>query len=86
LSPALDPAKGAGLSGTGPKSFTRRTKISKPRDAFKKATDLDPGLAEAYFRLGLAHDALGDKQEAEEAYKKAIDAYKKGHRCGSKRR
>ena len=45
--------------------------------AFQKAIDLDPGLAEAHFRLGLAHDALGEKHEAEESYKKATEVYKK---------
>jgi tetratricopeptide (TPR) repeat protein len=46
-------------------------------EAFQQAAQLDPDLAEAYFRLGLALGALGRKDEAEEAYQKAVEAYKK---------
>jgi tetratricopeptide (TPR) repeat protein len=45
--------------------------------AFKQALQLDPDLAEAHFRLGLTHDALAQSQEAQEAYKTAIEKYKK---------
>ncbi|MGH9955899.1 MAG: DUF2225 domain-containing protein [Pyrinomonadaceae bacterium] len=45
--------------------------------AFQEAIKLDPDLAEAHFRLGLTYDALGQQQEAEEAYKKAVETYKK---------
>ena len=45
--------------------------------AFQQALKLDPDLAEAHFRLGLALDALAKEQEAEDAYKKAIEKYKK---------
>ena len=45
--------------------------------AFKQALQMDPELAEAHFRLGLTHDALGQSQEAQEAYKTAIDKYKR---------
>jgi tetratricopeptide (TPR) repeat protein len=46
-------------------------------EAFQQALKLDPELAEAHFRLGLTYDALGQEQEAEAAYKKAIETYKK---------
>lgn len=46
-------------------------------EAFQEAIKLDPDLAEAHFRLGLTYDALGQQQEAEEAYKKAVETYKK---------
>jgi tetratricopeptide (TPR) repeat protein len=45
--------------------------------AFQQALKLDPDFAEAHFRLGLAFDAVGKEQEAEEAYKKSIERYKK---------
>ena len=46
-------------------------------EAFKQALKIDPELAEAHFRLGLTHDALGQSDEAQEAYKTAIEKYKK---------
>lgn len=46
-------------------------------EAFKQALQIDPELAEAHFRMGLTFDALGQSQEAEDAYKKAIEKYKK---------
>lgn len=46
-------------------------------ETFQQALKLDPELAEAHFRLGLTHDALGQEQEAESAYKKAVETYKK---------
>lgn len=46
-------------------------------EAFQQALKLDPELAEAHFRLGLAYDALGQEQEAETAYKKAVETYTK---------
>jgi tetratricopeptide (TPR) repeat protein len=49
----------------------------KAAEAFQQALKLDPDLAEAHFRLGLAFDAVGKEQEAEDAYKKSIDKYKK---------
>lgn len=52
--------------------------------AFQEAIRLDPDLAEAYFRLGLSYDALGQESEAEEAYKKSIEKYKKSLETDSK--
>jgi tetratricopeptide (TPR) repeat protein len=49
----------------------------KAAEAFQEAIKLDPELAEAHFRLGLAYDAVGKEQEAEDAYKKAVEKYKK---------
>jgi tetratricopeptide (TPR) repeat protein len=46
-------------------------------EAFQQALKLDPELAEAHFRLGLTYDALAQGEEAEAAYKKAVEAYKK---------
>ena len=46
-------------------------------ETFQQALKLDPEFAEAHFRLGLTYDALGQEQEAEGAYKKAVETYKK---------
>ena len=46
-------------------------------EMFQQAVKLDPEFAEAHFRLGLTHDALGQQQEAETAYRKAVETYKK---------
>lgn len=55
----------------------RNDEDDKALEAFQQAVKLDPDLAEAHFRLGLTHDALGQEQEAEAAYKKAVETYKK---------
>jgi tetratricopeptide (TPR) repeat protein len=52
--------------------------------AFEEAARLDPDLAEAHFRLGLAYDAVGKETEAEAAYKKAIEKYKKSFQTNDK--
>ncbi len=49
----------------------------KAVEILQKAVNLDPDLAEASFRLGLAYVAVGKEQEAEDAYKKAVEKYKK---------
>jgi len=46
-------------------------------DAFQQAIRLDPTLAEAHFRLGLALEALNKAEEAEKEYKFAVESYKK---------
>jgi len=52
--------------------------------AFEEATRLDPDLAEAFFRLGMAYDAVGQENEAEAAYKKSIEKYKKAFQADAK--
>jgi tetratricopeptide (TPR) repeat protein len=49
----------------------------KAVEVLEAAVKLDPELAEAHFRLGLAYIAVGKEQEAEDAYKKAVEKYKK---------
>src|SRR5438132_8300448 len=46
-------------------------------ESFQQAIKLNPDLAEAHFRLGLAYNALERKPEAEESLKKSIALYKK---------
>jgi tetratricopeptide (TPR) repeat protein len=55
----------------------RNDEDTQALEAFQQAAKLDPELAEAHFRVGLAYDALGQQQEAETAYKKAVETYKK---------
>ncbi|MGH9967831.1 MAG: tetratricopeptide repeat protein [Pyrinomonadaceae bacterium] len=55
----------------------RNDEDPKAAEAFQQAIKLDPELAEAHFRLGLTYDALGQEKEAEDSYKKAVEAYKK---------
>jgi len=57
--------------------FYRNDEDTQAAEAFQQALKLDPELAEAHFRLGLTYDALGQEQEAEAAYKKAVETYKK---------
>lgn len=45
--------------------------------ALQEAVRLDPGLAEAHFRLGLGYESLDKREEAEAEYKKAVETYKK---------
>ena len=54
----------------------RNDEDTQALEAFQQAVKLDPDLAEAHFRLGLTYDALGQQQEAESAYKKAVESYK----------
>jgi len=56
----------------------------KAVEVLEEAIKLDPDLAEAYFRLGLAYVAVGKDQEAEDAYKKAVEKYKKYLEANSK--
>lgn len=76
LGGAVDPAQARVFLDQG-KELYKKDQDQQALEAFQKATKLDPDFAEAYFRLGLAHDALAEKQEAEDAYKKAIERYKK---------
>ena len=76
LGGAVDPTQARVFLEQG-KDLYKKDEDQQALEAFQKAIKLDPDLAEAYFRLGLAHEALGDKHEAEEAYKKAVENYKK---------
>jgi tetratricopeptide (TPR) repeat protein len=58
------------------KEFYRNDEDEKALEAFQEAVKLDPQSAEAHFRLGLAYNALNQEHEAEEAFKKAVEAYK----------
>jgi tetratricopeptide (TPR) repeat protein len=55
----------------------RNDEDTQALETFQQALKLDPDFAEAHFRLGLTFDALGQEQEAEAAYKKAVETYKK---------
>lgn len=59
------------------KQLYREDQDSAAAEAFQQAIALDPELAEAHFRLGLAYDTLNKAEEAEAEYKKAIEGYKK---------
>ena len=59
------------------KELYRTDEDDKAVEKFLEAIKLDPNLAEAHFRLGLAYDAIAKEQEAEAAYKKSIELYKK---------
>ena len=59
------------------KEFYLTDQDDKAAEAFEQAIKLDQNLAEAYFRLGLAYEALNKAQEAEETYKKAVEKFKK---------
>jgi tetratricopeptide (TPR) repeat protein len=52
--------------------------------AFQEAIRLQPDLAEAHLRLGMAYAALDKKTEAETSYKKAIELYKRAIQADSK--
>jgi tetratricopeptide (TPR) repeat protein len=52
-------------------------KDSEAAEAFQQAISLDPTLAEAHFRLGLALESLNKADEAEKQYKFAVEGYKK---------
>jgi tetratricopeptide (TPR) repeat protein len=59
------------------KELYRSDQDAEAAEAFQKALKLDPDLAEAYFRLGLAYEALNKQEEADAEYKKAIASFKK---------
>lgn len=53
-------------------------------EVLKQATTLDPNNAEAHLRLGMSLAALGQKDESEEQYKKAVELFRKRIQDGSK--
>jgi tetratricopeptide (TPR) repeat protein len=44
---------------------------------FKRAAELSPDFAEAYYRLGLAYNALKQTEEADKAFADAVKAYER---------
>ncbi len=72
---AGEPSEARGYLDKG-KELYRNDEDEKAVEAFQKALKLDPDLAEAYFRLGLAYEALNKAEEAEVAYKKGVESYK----------
>lgn len=46
-------------------------------EAFRRAVELDPDFAEGFYRLGLAHNALKQTDEADKAFHDAVKAYEK---------
>ena len=58
---------GEGLKGLQQSDFTRA------RESFELATSLAPGHARSHFLLGLAHEGLGQWDQARRAYKRACD-------------
>jgi tetratricopeptide (TPR) repeat protein len=46
-------------------------------EAFRRAVELDPDFAEGFYRLGLAHNALKQTDEADKAFHEAVKAYEK---------
>lgn len=44
---------------------------------FKQAVELDPDFAEAHYRLGLALNVVGEKDEAANSFEQAVKAYEK---------
>ena len=71
-----DRTRARGLLDKGKEHF-RNDEDAEAVLAFMEAVRLDPDLAEAHFRLGLGYESLGKREEAEAAYKKAVEAYKK---------
>lgn len=73
---APDPAQARSLLEKG-KLLYHEDQDTEAAEAFKQAITLDPTLAEAHFRLGLAFEALNKAEEAEKEYKFAVESYKK---------
>lgn len=55
------------------KLFYKEKKYAEAAASFEKATELQPGFAEAYFGLGQARGKAGEIEPAIAAYKKAIE-------------
>lgn len=66
------------------KEFYQNYQEEQAAEAFQQATQLNPDLAEAHLRLGMAYAALDKKDEAEASYKKAVELYKKKVQSDSK--
>src|SRR5256886_15142390 len=59
------------------KEFYKNDQDEQAVAAFQEAIRLNPDLAEAHLRLGMAYAALERKPEADESYKKAMELFKK---------
>lgn len=59
------------------KELSLRDEDEEAVKAFQQAVTSDPDYAEAYFRMGYSHTALGQKDEATAAFEKAAKAYEK---------
>ena len=59
------------------KEFYKNDQDEEAAAAFQEATRLNPDLAEAHLRLGMAYAALERKPEADESYKRAMELFKK---------
>ena len=59
------------------KELYKNDQDEQAAQAFQEAIRLQPDLAEAHLRLGMANAALDKKTEAEQSYKKAVELYKK---------
>jgi tetratricopeptide (TPR) repeat protein len=59
------------------KELYKNDQDEQAAQAFEQAVHLQPEMAEAHLRLGMAYAALEKKDEAEESYKKALQLYKK---------
>src|SRR2546423_12561488 len=66
------------------KEFEKNYQDEQALNAFKEAVSKDPDNGEAHLRLGMSYAALGQKTEADEEYKKAIDLLKKLTQSDSK--
>ena len=59
------------------KELYKNDQDEQAAQAFEQAVRLQPDMAEAHLRLGMAYAALEKKDEAEESYKRALQLYKK---------
>ena len=86
--PASEVAAGAGQSSRSEahdarwyfergRELYRDDRDAEAAEAFRQAVSLDPGMAEAHYRLGLVLASLGEDEGAEEAFGKAARAFRK---------
>jgi tetratricopeptide (TPR) repeat protein len=78
-----DAADAQGYLAKGVEAY-KKNRDEEAVEAFQQATRLDPDLAEAHYRLGLACDAMQMDEESDKAYERAANVYKKILRRGSK--
>ena len=55
----------------------RDDRDAEAAEAFRQAVSLDPGMAEAHYRLGLVLASLGEDEGAEEAFERAARAFRR---------